>query len=50
MAPKLERLSSVLEAQHQAWSELENVLSIRRQALRTGDIEGVTKDLSLIHI
>ena len=50
MATKLERLSSVLEAQHQAWSELENVLSIRRQALRTGDIEGVTKDSRREHV
>ena len=50
MATKLERLSSVLEAQHQAWSELETVLSIRRQALRTGDIEGVTKDSRREHV
>ena len=50
MATKLERLSSVLEAQHQAWSELENVLLIRRQALRTGDIEGVTKDSRREHV
>jgi len=50
MATKLERLSSVLEAQHQAWSELETVLSVRRHALRTGDIEGVTKDSRREHV
>ena len=50
MATKLERLSSVLEAQHQAWSELETVLSTRRRALRTGDIEGVTKDSHREHV
>ena len=50
MATKLERLSSVLEAQHEAWSELETVLSVRRQALRVGDIEGVTKDSRREHV
>lgn len=50
MATKLERLSSVLESQQEAWSELETVLTERREALRQGDIEAVTQDSRREHV